>query len=487
MSFYPKKERDGNNTTGSRRGWVDRNNHYERYYCEICNVWLGSDKVSIATHRNGKKHIDTAKEVQAKKLITSNVQEKQQLALQASMKQMETAAQASLQQDYGLFAIGTGTSPVGISSNTNYITTPYPNTLPMVASHIQSMNQLPTPTVKQSTTDMQQHQPNNNVKQERKLWDDRKKQRDGEKKKDHNDNNNNDNNDGSVQSRKRKRVKIGENEGYYSTSENIIWLLGVVFGEILEEDMPIQIWLGNKIATDNELQLPENQRHWTDGIIVATRIRHAAEHHDDRMVVDVSYLQNVDDTEEQLKTLVSLRHIRILLGNDADDRIPTTLEEARILAMGGEDVQPSYTESFVPEIDETTGLSGWSTIHVNRTTIRNELRTERELIRKQRKEAAMKAEMVEKEIEARRMEEAKVSNAEDSALGAYDIWGRTKDGYKGVIIHNNTNTELMINGTSVHDYGKELAVDGVTTTFKNKSKSIAKKRQNRRTTSADDD
>jgi hypothetical protein len=474
MSFRPK-ERDANNS--NRRGWVDRN-HYERYHCEVCNVWMASDKVSVATHRNGKKHMENAKAAQDKKLIASNAQEKQQLALQASLKQMEAAAHASLQQDYGLF-----TGPIdGISSNTTYGTTPHLNALPTVPSHVQNYNQLPATAI-ESTAHTQQPQPEG--KQERKLWEDRKNLREVEKKKVHHENNN-DNDDRSLHNRKRRMKNIGENDGYYSSSDNGIWLQGIVFGDILEEDMPIQIWLGNNAATEIELQLPENQRHWKDGIIVATHNRQITEHNDDGMVVDVSYLLNTDDTEEQIKKAVPLRHIRILLGNEIDGRIPTTLEEVRILALGGEDVKPSQSEPSVAAIDESTGLSGWSTVHINRTTIRNEARTERELIRKQRKDEAIKAEKAIKEAEARRMEEAKVSNAEDSALGAFDIWGRTKDGYKGVAIHSNIEPT---NGTSVHDYGKKLAVDGATTTFKQKSnfKSAAKKRQNRRTTSADDD
>jgi hypothetical protein len=462
------------NGNKSRRGWVDKNNHYERYYCETCNVWLASDKASVLTHRNGKKHLDNTKFAQSKKLNASAAQEKQQAAMQASLKQMEMAAKASYQQDYCLFAESTmGLAPLTAASINSV-----PNENILNSNH-------PAPQISSSSDIFKEPV----VKHERKEWDDRKKQRDAEKQKHrvNQDASNEDNESGS--NHKRRKITINENDGYYSTGENTVWLNGAIYGEILEEDMPIQIWLGNAAATETELKLPENQRHWKDGLIVALRTstQQSNDMFEDRMVVDVAYLDKPNDSDELMKKSVRLRHVRILLGNEADDRIPTTLDEARVLAMGGEVVKPSNIESASLEIDESTGLSGWSTVHINRTTIRNEMKAERDLIRKERKEAVTKAEKAAKDAERRRMEEAKVSNADDSALGAYDIWGRTKDGYKGVQIHVN---ESSVNTAkiSVHDYGKKLAMDGVNTGFKNKSTgTLKKKRQNRRTTSADDD
>lgn len=335
MSFRASDH--GNN---SRRGWVDKNNHYERHYCEVCNVWMASDKASILTHRNGKKHIDNTKLAQSKKLNATVAQEKQQLAMQASLRQMEVAAKASFQQDYGLFAATSGLA--GVTTTHHLYDFP--------TNDLQNSSQQLPPIISSADTHMQP-----NEKQELKEWDDRKKQRDIEKRKNRNDE---DITTDEFNVKRPKMKMIGENDGHYSTEENFIFLSGVIFGEILEEDMPIQVWLGNASASEVEFMLPENQRHWKDCLIVTIRKRQSYDGYEDRMVVDVAYLDKPDDLDEQLKKSVRLRHIRIQLGNKADDRIPTSLDEARILALGGEVIQPVNTESTNLEIDEATGLSG---------------------------------------------------------------------------------------------------------------------------------
>jgi hypothetical protein len=78
------------------------------------------------------------------------------------------------------------------------------------------------------------------------------------------------------------------------------------------------------------------------------------------------------------------------------------------------------------------------------------------------------------------MEEVKVANADDSALGAYDVWSRSKEGYKGVDIHGEEQIE-------VHELGKKLSDGKTSVGFKKSSFKAKKKNQNRRTTSADDD
>ena len=204
-------------------------------------------------------------------------------------------------------------------------------------------------------------------------------------------------------------------------------------------------------------------------------------------VVDVAYLKNPVDTDETLEKSVALSRIRILLGGD--DRIPDTLEEARIMAMGGEEIvegeatqQSLEQQEQQKEFEEATGLSGWSTVQIKRTTVRQELKEERERKRQQRREAVREAEQQKKQAEIRKMEEAAVANAEDSALGAYDVWSRgDQDGYKGVNIHDEGTNKI-----DVHDTAKKLSEGkgpvGFKKTFKKK-----KGAQNRRKTSADDD
>ena len=92
----------------------------------------------------------------------------------------------------------------------------------------------------------------------------------------------------------------------------------------------------------------------------------------------------------------------------------------------------------------------------------------------------------EKEIQARKMEEAKYENAHDSALGAYDVWssanaaggieGKTR-AYKGVDITKETKL-------SITDTAKSLSKGMGSVAFKKKK---IKKKGNARKKSADDD
>lgn len=133
-------------------------------------------------------------------------------------------------------------------------------------------------------------------------------------------------------------------------------------------------------------------------------------------------------------------------------------------------------------IEEATGFSTWTTVTVKRTTVRQELKQERARLRQARQDAAAAEAKQQKEAEVRRMEEAKIANADDSALGAYDIWSRgQKEGYKGVHVHRETKI-------SAADRTKKLAVDAPAAFKKFSGKRKQKIQQsNRRTTSADDD
>ena len=55
-----------------------------------------------------------------------------------------------------------------------------------------------------------------------------------------------------------------------------------------------------------------------------------------------------------------------------------TVEEARILAMGGEEIQVNNNDdTTAAEMDEATGLTGWSTVTIRRTTVHQQAREER--------------------------------------------------------------------------------------------------------------
>lgn len=103
--------------------------------------------------------------------------------------------------------------------------------------------------------------------------------------------------------------------------------------------------------------------------------------------------------------------------------------------------------------------------------------------RQHEKELAEHKEKREKEIQARKMEEAKYANAHDSALGAYDVWssstsameGKTR-AYKGVDITKEIKVEVT-------DTAKSLSKGMGNVAFKKKKL----KKKHVRKTFADDD
>jgi hypothetical protein len=439
---------------------------------------MGSDRASISTHENGKQHQTQLVEFQKRKRQETIRAEKQHASLEKSIAQMNAAAASSISQDYGLF-VGSSATTAGSWSGAPYT---FNSSIPQPSAAVTAT----TNTHSQNKGSIAVTTKSNNAKKE---WELRKKQRQEVEEKQRQKRSGQEDTDKSDieaddMSRKKRFKFIGKNEGFYVSEDgSTTWLEGIVFGNILEMDMPIQVYFGHEQATPAEMRLSENARHWKNAIVVAVRQRPSSTEDDDitavdRMVVDVAFL--VKESEEQIRKSVKLSHIRIRLGDDADDRIPDNLEEARLLAMGGEEVIVKQPENAdVAVIDEATGLSSWSTVAIKRTTQRVELKSERENLRAKRRREILEAEKNAKFAEARRMEEAKIANADDSALGAYDIWNRSQEGYKGIKITTSRDDKV-----EVSDVAKKLA-DGKKVEFKKTGKKG--KPQNRRTTSADDD
>jgi len=167
--------------------------------------------------------------------------------------------------------------------------------------------------------------------------------------------------------------------------------------------------------------------------------------------------------------------------------IPSTLEEAHLALLGGEQtiqLDDNNTGGTAKhEVDENTGLSTWSTTAIRKVSSHYEQNQERKRKREHEKELAEYKEKKEKEIQARKMEEAKYANAHDSALGAYDVWSSSATSavegrsaaYKGVDIHKETKVEVA-------DTAKSLSKGMGNVAFKKKK---VKKKSIRRT-SADD-
>ena len=290
-----------------------------------------------------------------------------------------------------------------------------------------------------------------------------------------------------------KRMKIamelGLNEGHYQKG-NRTYLEGRVYAPIFEEDMPAQIWIGSETMTHEHRKSDDAQGMWKTGIILSVHKESPENTEPDiysmakSVTCDVSYLRNTNDTDETIEKKVQGDRLQVQLCSD--DLIPSTIEEARLALMGGEEVI-EVDHGVNAKIDENTGLSSWGTVSIRKVTVSQEVKDKRARARAKRREELEKEKMKEREVEARRMEEAKHSNADDSALGAYDVWATSgKGGYKGVQIHSETKVEVT-------DAAKSLAKGKVDVKFKksgNSKKAIfkrAKKKQNRRTTFADDE
>jgi WW domain-binding protein 4 len=446
-------------TKRNKEPWRTNN---ERHYCKVCNSWLASDKQSILLHENGRKHKEKVEESMLQKR-SEKLQEDQSAKLLAqSLQQMESSAMQAHAQDAGLFA-NSGSAPY-----------PPPANRPVYPYPIPSAGVPPPPPPPPPPQPRQPQQQQPNIKQELSAWETRKQQRQDEKqRKREGDDSDSDAEEQPIS--KRMKLSIQAGEGHY-INDSKTYLEGPTFGDILEEDMPVQIWTGNPSASLAEKCLLERDMHWKNGLVAAVRQRRSTTVLSERLVADIAYLKAGDDAEEILEKSVPLDRIRIILG--ADDSIPDTLEEARLLAMGGEEI--AATEKQEQDVDENTGLSSWSTVTIKRTTVRQELKEERTRMREKRRESAEEEDKQKKETEFRKMEEAKVANADDSALGAYDVWSRTKDGYKGVDIHGEA-------AVDVHEMGKKLSDGKGAVGFKKSAFKAKKKKQNRRTTSADDD
>lgn len=415
-----------------REPW--RNN--ERHYCEVCNAWMGSDRQSIALHENGRKHKENVEKALAKQRDQRLAQDKAAINVQKALAQMNQAATSSHLQDVSKY----GVSALHSLANAT------PQTV---------KSEVPT-----SNGNRKKSQKN-----EKAAWEARKAKREREGKED---------DDVSEDEHKEKRARrtLAPDEGNY-TIDGKTYLEAVTFIELLEEQMPIEVWIGPPNASLAETRLLEKQHLWRNGVLL--NIRRSSKEESGK-ILDVAYIKDAKDEEETLEKSVILSRVRLILGSD--DSIPDSLEEARIAATGGEVVK---TEQVKLEIDESTGLSTWGTVEVRKTTVRQEVKEERERAREKRRKEAARTEEERLRAEGRRMEEARVENAEDSALGAYDVWNAGKAGYKGVNIN-------AVEKMSAADARGTSLSGGKKVEFKKKAgfKKKGAKKQNRRTTSADD-
>ncbi len=405
----------------------------ERHYCAVCNTWMGSDRQSILIHENGKKHRENMEASLQKRRDEKLKAEKDKKLLASSLKKMEEIAAMAHAKDVasGSFHDGNGICLDASQPLTN----------------------------KAKGADT-------SVKSEMKSWKQRKEKRKN------NDVDDNAEELGKESKKQKVRKQLAPDEGHYIIDDRT-FLEGSAYYPIFEEDMPVQIFTGSSTMSAEYRKTKEAENLWKTGIIVR-----CTKGDDD--VFDISYLNDINDDDETIEKKVPGGRLRLILGSD--DLIPKTIEESRLQLMGGEEVV--NVDDGRVEVDENTGLSTFRTVTVRKVTVSQEVKEERARVRAKRREEVEKEKSKAREIEERKMEEAKHANADDSALGAYDVWG--KGGYKGININSEVKLDVNDTAKSLSEGKKNVKfkkrTNGKKSAFKN-----TKKKQNRRTTTADSD
>lgn len=481
-----------------------------RHYCALCNAWMANDRISIATHENGRKHKEAVEKDLQNRRADKLEEERRQRDMADSLRAIEAAAGKKLEEDLGSGAFA-GYSYAGGAAATG--TTggyqPMPSHAGIAKAH-------------SAAGVVQTKQPDAAAKKEMSSWNERKNKRKAvatDRKGGDGADGDDDADGGAAAAAKRRKVrKLAPDEGHYTVGDGDdkqTYLEGKVYAPILEEEMPIQIWIGDQANLEQEMRRDDRQHLWKMGLVLRVRkiqkkeqkkkpkaqsgfVEEGAEaflnggDEEEKIAVDVAYLRNSNDEDETIEKAVEPHRLRLLLG--CDEMIPGTIEEARLDLMGGEEIiieahtdeGTAGTGAAAPTIDENTGLATWSTTTVRKVSANREAKEERARVRARRREEAERARQQERDLNERKMEEAKVANADDSALGSYDVWTGGKAGYKGVDIMKNDKVDVAVTAKSLSKGKGNVAFKKVgsgSSMFKGK----AKKKKNRRVTSADDD
>jgi WW domain-binding protein 4 len=455
----------------------------ERHYCACCNSWMGSDRQSILIHENGKKHRENMEKLLQKRKEEKNQKENDKSMLISSLKKMEEIASLAHVSDVanGSFRVGNSSLDaqflMGGRNNSNSV-----GTGNSTSTNTSTGNQIQDA----ATT------------KEMKSWQHRKEKRKKSDTNDDNDTNTNADNDEINKERKKARLKkqfeLSPEKGHYIIG-NTTYLEGSIYYPLFEEDMPIQIWIGSSTMSAEYKKKNEAQDLWKTGIVLRVYNDKGSENDNKNdgnssgtstsTVCDISFLRDINDDDESIEKKVSTDRLRLILGSD--DLIPKTIEESRLQLMGGEEVINIIDDDDgrVVEVDENTGLSSFRTVSVRKVTVSQTVKEERARVRAKRREEVEKEKLKRKEIEARQMEEAKHANADDSALGAYDVWG--KGGYKGININSEVKTDVNDAAKSLSEGKKNIKFKKRSTGKKSMFSKGSKRKQNRRTTFADSD
>lgn len=143
--------------------------------------------------------------------------------------------------------------------------------------------------------------------------------------------------------------------------------------------MTLQIWTGSSSMTSDYKKSTNSLELWKNCIILQvhkTRLVSTDRNSEESALIKchVSYLDNPTDEDETIEKWVEASRLRLILGSD--ELTPSTIDEARLALLGGEEVTVIRSTPNV-EINENTGLSGWTVSSVRKTTVNCELKQER--------------------------------------------------------------------------------------------------------------
>lgn len=452
-SHYSQPSSQSNKNKGGNEPWRNK----ERHYCPLCNVWLGNDRQSISLHENGKKHREALEQDLVARREHKVKKEKNEKELDSIFAQVNAAV-----------GIPLASSKAAAVSNIG-VTRPWERLpVPALTGNI-LQQQAPGSTQQVVVVGRNKRAPNDATHISSSLSITETK---------------------STNNLEKVSPFDPKNVGHYEL-EGTTYLEGQEYASILEEGMPIQLWMGSIAANALEKRDLRNYGNWKLALLAKVVRKKGDDENEGRISCHVSYLQNSNDDHETLESNVHPSRIRLVLGSDP--MIPSSIEEAQLALMGGEQTillsnnNEKDATAIAADIDENTGLSGWSTTSIRMISSHFEQNQEKKRKREHEKELAEYKDKKEREIQARKMEEAKYANAHDSALGAYDVWsssnsavvaegeGKATRSYKGVDITKEVQVEVV-------DTAKSLA-KGRNVAFKK----TVKRQNNVRRKSTDDD
>jgi hypothetical protein len=481
MSFHnPNNNISRGKLASSSNKWRNE----ERHYCSACNVWMGSDRQSIRLHENGKKHKENVEFQLSQRRQTVLREEKEVKKVQGALQQMEQAAAAKMGIPYSISVHrpSSSTSTTSTTTNVSYVVGPttVSTSNPKYPPAVDRSNLIPlkNPLAENSTHKAVKMGISANV--ELNAWHERKMKREKDRTaKQLEEEEEEGTLNGTAQTNSCRTAlsstitqgHLSEGEGHYTVGTRT-YLEGRYYASLFQPDMPIQIWTGghslHNPMVQHEMRQECNNTFWKCGLIVkvtqtgnrAIKQHGMAEVEQPSMSLafDVAYLLHPDDEDETLEQKVDPTRLRLELSkaNNTHPRIPQSVEEARLMLVGGEEEEVVFASPLQTadekevEIDENTGFTKFRTISIKRRTVAKEEETrqqnmlvdEQGYITRQQQEEATKRER----MEQTKMEEAKYLGAEDSALGAYDVWGQ--GGYKGVRITDDLATTAVGNKRS---------------------------------------